>query len=150
MRLVVATPTSTELDAQGVLHVRAEDESGAFGVLPGHADFVTALPVSVVSWRDARGDEHHVAVRGGVLTVAGGEVGIAARQAICEDDLEELERKVRDRFRSAEEEERSARAGTSRLHLAAIRQIRRVLEASRATAASFSAGRGESGPEGAP
>ena len=33
-------------------HLRAEDDTGAFGILPGHADFLTVLAVSVVTWRD--------------------------------------------------------------------------------------------------
>ena len=45
----------------------------AFGILPGHADFLTALSISVVTWRDQAGAEHHLAVRGGMLEVRGGE-----------------------------------------------------------------------------
>ena len=46
---------------------RAEDRSGAFGIAPGHANFITLLPVSVVTWREANGKEGFVLVRGGVL-----------------------------------------------------------------------------------
>ncbi|MEJ2130708.1 MAG: F0F1 ATP synthase subunit epsilon, partial [Gammaproteobacteria bacterium] len=66
MRLVVTTPISVVVDEADVRHVRAEDESGAFGILPGHADFVTVLAISVITWRSHRDEEHHVAVRGGV------------------------------------------------------------------------------------
>jgi F-type H+-transporting ATPase subunit epsilon len=31
--------------------LRAEDASGSFGILPGHAPFLTALAISIVSWR---------------------------------------------------------------------------------------------------
>ena len=41
-------PRVTLVRADGVTAVRAEDESGAFGVLPGHADLMTVLPPSVV------------------------------------------------------------------------------------------------------
>ena len=67
IQLTITTPTAVAVQADGVAHVRAEDETGAFGILPGHADFVTALTPSVVSWRDADGREGHCAVRGGVL-----------------------------------------------------------------------------------
>ena len=69
MRLLVTTPMAVIVDADSVRHVRAEDETGAFGILPGHADFITALAVSVITWRNGTDEEHHVAVRGGVLTV---------------------------------------------------------------------------------
>src|SRR3546814_13306793 len=77
--------------------VRAEDDSGAFGVLHGHADFVTALTVSVISWRDRDRAEHNVAVRGGVLQVRAGErVEIATPEAVAGDDMPRLETEVLD------------------------------------------------------
>ena len=69
MNLTVTTPLAIVAEADDVAHLRAEDETGAFGILSGHADFLTALAVSVVTWRDRRGTEHHVAVRGGMLEV---------------------------------------------------------------------------------
>ena len=50
MRLLITTPTAVVIDDPNVVAVRAEDESGSFGILNGHADFLTALTVSVVSW----------------------------------------------------------------------------------------------------
>ena len=59
MKLTVTTPLAIVLDVEDVAHLRAEDETGAFGILPAHADFLTALAVSVVTWRDAKGVERH-------------------------------------------------------------------------------------------
>src|SRR6516165_1340575 len=73
VRLTVTTPLAILVEASDVAHLRAEDETGAFGILPGHADFLTVLAVSVASWRDDRGAEHHVALRGGLLEVRGGD-----------------------------------------------------------------------------
>ena len=50
MRLTITTPLAIVVEADDVAHLRAEDETGAFGILPGHADFLTALAVSVASW----------------------------------------------------------------------------------------------------
>ncbi|HLN22636.1 MAG TPA: F0F1 ATP synthase subunit epsilon, partial [Patescibacteria group bacterium] len=72
MKLTVSTPLALLVEAEDVQAVRAEDDSGSFGILPGHADFLTALGVSVMTWRDHAGGEHHVALRGGVLEVIGG------------------------------------------------------------------------------
>ena len=132
MRLAVTTPLAIVIDTGDVAHLRAEDESGAFGVLAGHADFLTALAPSVVSWRDARGNEHHVAVRGGMLEVRGGEtIAIATREAVADDDLHRLETEVLVRFRRQLVDEQSARADANRLYLAAIRQISRFLRPAR-------------------
>ena len=52
MRLIITTPTAIALDESSVRHVRAEDPSGAFGIEPGHADFLTTLSICVVRWRN--------------------------------------------------------------------------------------------------
>jgi F-type H+-transporting ATPase subunit epsilon len=128
MRLTVATPFAIITDAGDVVHVRAEDETGAFGLLPGHADFLTALAVSVLTWRDAEGREHHVALRGGMLQVQGGDaIAVATSEAVPGDDLHRLETDVLASFRRQLGEEQAARTDAQRLYLAAIRQIVRYL-----------------------
>lgn len=124
MNLTIATPLELVVDGADVSHLRAEDETGAFGLLPGHADFLTELAISVVTWRDETGAEHHVAVRGGMLSVRDGAmIKIATREAVPGDDLEHLETEVLDRFRRHISEEKSARTDAHRLYLAAIQQI---------------------------
>ncbi len=132
MRLTVTTPLATIAQAGDVVHLRAEDETGAFGILPGHADFLTALTISVATWRDAKGAEHHVAVRGGMLQIEGGNtITITAREAIAGDGLHRLETEVLDAFRRQNEEEQAARTDAQRLYIAAIRQICRFLKSGR-------------------
>lgn len=132
MKLLVTTPVSAVLEVEDVLHVRAEDETGAFGILPGHADFITVLSISVITWRDQAGERHHIAVRGGVLTVRGGQsVEIATRDAVGENTLRQLGDAVLTKFRDEAAAEKEARVSTTRLHLATIRQLQRYLEAGR-------------------
>jgi len=129
MKLLVTTPVSVIVDAEDVRHVRADDETGTFGILPGHADFITVLTVSVVTWRNHRDEEHHVAVRGGVLTVRDGNlVEIATREAAGEDTLRRLGGAVLERFREEAQAEEASRVSATRLHLATIRQLQRYLE----------------------
>jgi len=133
MRLVITTPTEAVLDAPDVAAVRAEDASGRFGILDGHTDLLTALTVSVVSWRTRDGREGHCAVRGGVLTVAGGNrVSVATREAVVADDLARLEHEVLARFRRTADEEAVARASSARLQLAAIKRMLAYLRPGRA------------------
>ena len=132
MRLLIATPTSVVVDEQNVAAVRAEDETGGFGILHGHAEFLTALTVSVVSWRGLEDRLQFCAVRHGVLSVSRGtEVAIATREAIVGDDLARLEQVVLTRFREALEAERSARTESLRLQMQAVRQIMRYLRPKR-------------------
>ena len=128
MKLTVTTPLAVVVSVDDVAHLRAEDETGAFGILPRHADFLTVLAVSVVTWRDAAGREHHVAVRGGMLEMQDGErIAIASREAVAGDDLARLENDVLVRFRQQQADEQEARTDAQRLYLAAIRRIRQML-----------------------
>lgn len=127
MRLAVTTPFAIVLDAPVVLHLRAEDATGQFGILPGHADFLTVLAVSVIGWRDAAALEHYVAVRGGVLEVHEDRITVATPEAVVGDDLDRLERDVVASFRRGAGVERRSRLDERRLHLAAMRQLTRYL-----------------------
>lgn len=128
MRLLITTPTRVVIDDPEVAALRAEDQSGSFGILDRHADFLTALTVSVVSWRTADGGQRFCAVRRGVLSVTRGrEVAIATRQALTGDDLDHLEQVVLAGFRQEIEAERTARAESLQLQMKAIRQIVRLL-----------------------
>lgn len=122
MRLRIVTPLSVVVD-EDIDSLRAEDASGSFGILSGHAPFLTALAVSIVSWRkDER--ERFCAVRGGVITV-GGEVAvaIATREAVAGDDLATLDTQVLAGFLSAADQERTEHVESVRLQLNAIRRM---------------------------
>jgi len=124
MRLLITTPIAIVVDQRDVVAVRAEDESGGFGILRGHADFLTVLTLSVVSWRLAGDVQRFCAVRRGMLTVSQGEeVAIATREAVVGDDLEHLEQVVLTEFRNKAETERVARTASLQLQMKAIRQI---------------------------
>ncbi len=132
MRLLITTPTALVIDDRDVVAVRAEDESGSFGILKGHADFLTALTVSVVSWQHEGDHQRFCAVSRGVLSVTNGnEVAIATREAVLGDDLDHLERVVLAQFRETVEAERSARTEGLKLQMKAIRQMLRYLRPER-------------------
>jgi F-type H+-transporting ATPase subunit epsilon len=132
VKLTVTTPLAIIIEADDVAHLRAEDDSGVFGILPGHAAFLTALSVSVASWRDAAGTDHHVALRGGMLAVRGGDtITIATREAVAGDDIGRLQSEVLAGFARRDDEEHTARLDAQRLYLAAIRQIYHFLRSER-------------------
>jgi F-type H+-transporting ATPase subunit epsilon len=129
MRLRIITPLSVVVDEDGVLALRAEDDTGSFGILPGHADFLTSLSISVVSWTSADAARRYSAVRRGVLSVtAGRDISIVTREAITGDDLATLDETVLSRFRTDIETERTEHVESTRLQLSAIRQIMRHLQ----------------------
>ena len=138
MKLAIVTPLQVVVDEEAVVSIRAEDASGSFGILSGHADFLTSLAISVVRWMRKDRTWGFCAVRGGVLTVAHGSVvSIATREAVAGDDLATLDQVVLDRFRTELDEERTQNVEATRLHLDMIRRL--VARASRGAAAGTDA-----------
>lgn len=135
MRLLITTPTAVVVDETGVTAVRAEDESGSFGIMNGHTDLLTAINVCIVSWKGGDEKRRYCAVRRGMLSVSktadGTEVAIATREATTGDQLEHLEQVVLEKFWRHQETERSARTESLHLQMKAVRQIMRFLRPKR-------------------
>jgi len=122
MRLEIITPLSIVVD-EDIESLRAEDDTGSFGILPGHAPFLTALSISIVSWRAADKDRF-CAVRKGVMTVSGNtNIAIATREAVTGNDLATLDEEVLHRFQTEADEERVEHVEAMRLQMNAIRQM---------------------------
>jgi F-type H+-transporting ATPase subunit epsilon len=134
LHLTIATPARVLFDSTEVVALRAEDATGSFGILPGHAAFLTVLAPSVLRWHAADGVEHFCAVKEGVLRVSGGhEIAIACREGVMGANgtsLEVLEAQV-DAARAAQiDAVRRARVDETRLHAQAVRQLLRYLRPS--------------------
>jgi F-type H+-transporting ATPase subunit epsilon len=97
MRLVVAEQVD-EVVAPGI--------EGYFGVLPGHAPFLTTLGTGIVTYRIGR-DEHQLAVSGGFAEVRNDKVIILADTA---ERPEEIDRARAERSRERAERRLSGRA----------------------------------------
>jgi F-type H+-transporting ATPase subunit epsilon len=134
LHLTIATPSRVLFDSTEVAALRAEDATGSFGILPGHAAFLTVLAPSVLRWHAADGIEIFCAVKEGVLRVSGGhEVSIACREGVMGTNgmsLEVLEAQV-DAARAAQiDAVRRARVDETRLHAQAVRRLLRYLRPS--------------------
>ena len=128
LRLTVATPSRLLVESEDVRSLRASDSSGSFGILPGHTDFLTVLPASVIEWREGDGGWRYCAVRGGVLSVSAGErIAVACREGVMGHDLADLAAEVRRAGSAETEADRHARAEQTRLHAQAVRQLVKYL-----------------------
>lgn len=128
LHLTITTPARVLVESDRVVAVRSEDQSGSFGVWPGHTDLLTVLTPSVVRWRTADGTARFCAVSGGVFTVsAGRDVSVACREGVVSDSLKDLEEKVRAVRAQQLEAERKARIDETRVHAYAVRQLVRFL-----------------------
>jgi len=128
LRLKIATPAAVLFDSEQVTALRAEDESGSFGILPGHADFLTVLTPSVLRWHEADGNLHYCAIEAGILSVtAGSVVTIACRDGVLADTLEVLETQIQAARAKHLDAMRCARVEQTRIHAQAVRQLLRYL-----------------------
>lgn len=124
LSLSITTPLHIVLDEIGIASLRGEDASGGFGILPGHADYVTVIDAGVLRWRGPLGPWRYCVVRGGVFTVsAGREVHVACRDAVIGDDLAKLQAQVAESRGAREEASRRTRTQSARLHARAIRRL---------------------------
>ena len=105
--------------------LRAEDESGSFGILDGHADLLTGTDCfsRFVATVPTAGSGY-CAVRRGVLSVRGGkQIAIATREAQRRRDLDALEASVLAQFRAMRRPNAADASRRLRLHTQAIRRI---------------------------
>jgi F-type H+-transporting ATPase subunit epsilon len=94
MRLRVLLPEQILLDTD-VQKVTAEAENGSFGLLPRHADFVTALVPGILTFTPADGREEFLAVDEGILVKCGADVRVSTRNAVLGQELGVLKRSGR-------------------------------------------------------
>lgn len=128
LHLSIATPAAVLFDGDAIAALRAEDESGSFGILPGHAAFLTVLRPTVLRWHGSDGVMHFCAVEEGVLQVIDGRhVTVACRDGLLGESLEALEAEVHAARARQLDAQRRARAEQTRLHAQAVRQLLRYL-----------------------
>lgn len=109
MRLELATPTRLLVSTE-VEEVVAPGSEGYFGVLPGHAAFLTTLGAGEVSYRHGRAEQRLV-VNGGFAEVNGERVIILAETA---ERPEEIDRERAERARQRAEQRLAGRSPDGR------------------------------------
>src|SRR5437879_13188213 len=98
LTLEIATPTRLVV-AQTVDEIVIPGSQGYFGVLPGHAPFLTTLGIGELMYRVGR-DEHYLAVSGGFAEVRNDKVIVLADTA---ERPEEIDRARAERSRERAE-----------------------------------------------
>ena len=127
----IATPTR-QVVAETVDEIVIPGSQGYFGVLPGHAPFLTTLGIGELMYRIGR-DEHHLAVAGGFAEVRNDKVIVLADTA---ERPEEIDRARAERARDRAERRLSGRSDEEvdyqRALEALMRALARIITAGRA------------------
>ncbi len=103
----IVTPTG--IFDRDITHIRLRDESGYFGVMKGHIDFLTVLVPSLCYYRDTGGREVFLAVDGGIFSVRQGAATLAAREVFESEDAEKLADTIENTFLKRSVSEASVR-----------------------------------------
>lgn len=122
MKVTLRLPTRILFEGQAT-RLTAVAQNGAFGILPNHTDFVTALVPSVLTLRLADGSETIFGLDEGILVKKGHGVAISVLRGVKGDDLASLKGTVEDSFVQMDEDERQARAAMSRLEANMVRRF---------------------------
>lgn len=88
LRLLVQTPAGVVFD-EPVDALRAEDEDGWFGVLPGRSDVVAILPPGLVLLQQGA-RERVVVVDAGLLSLEDGIAWVLTQEAVLAESLAEV------------------------------------------------------------
>lgn len=122
LTLEIATPTRLVL-AETVDEVVIPGLEGYFGVLPGHAPFLTTLGIGEVTYRRGR-DERHLAVAGGFAEVRNDKVIVLADSA---ERPEDIDRARAEKARARAEQRLSGRSAEDIDYARALGALARAL-----------------------
>ncbi len=122
LALEVATPMRLVV-ADQVDEVVAPGSLGYFGVLPGHAPFLTTLGIGELTYRKGR-EEYHLAVAGGFAEVRNDKVIVLADTAERPD---EIDRERAERARQRAEERLAGRSREETDYNRAMLALQRAL-----------------------
>lgn len=101
--------TPAKIMEKEITSVRLKDETGFFGILKGHTNFITVLVPSLVYYTDGNGKEVFLAVDEGILSVREGTVTITSREVYESDDAEKLAEIIENTLAKRDESEMAFR-----------------------------------------
>ncbi|WP_296424497.1 ATPase [Yoonia sp.] len=127
MHVTLRLPTKVLYDGR-VIRINAVAKNGAFGIMPNHIDFVTAIVPSVMTLGLADGSEEIFGLDEGLLVKKGHHVAVAVLRGVHGDDLGTLQQTVQDSFIEMDEDERRARSALSRLEANIVRRFAELRE----------------------
>jgi F-type H+-transporting ATPase subunit epsilon len=107
----------------GVTSFVGEDDSGSFGLRPGHERFATVLSFGLARFRVGPSAWEYLAVPGGVLYCRGNELLLCARRLFRHADYEEVARELREQLIAEERELHEFKQSLRRLEQEMLKRL---------------------------
>lgn len=124
LHLTIVTPTELLVDRLPVEIVRAEDATGSFGVMAGHANLLTVAQKGIIRWRTLDDRRGYCAVNRALIAVTGGsDFRVSAREGLIGDNLEALAPAIAAMREDSIERAKLERVAATRLHAQAVRGL---------------------------
>lgn len=120
--LVLLGATQTE-KIEGVTSFVAEDASGSFGILAGHARIITTLVFGLARFRVGDEPWQYLALPGGVLYFLDNELSLSTRSYLIDDNYERISTVLQERLLGEEEELRTMKEGLQRMEEEILRRM---------------------------
>jgi len=102
------------------------DRSGSFGILAGHARFMTTLTFGLARFRQAGADWQYVAVPGALLSFADNELTLSTRHFLIDADLDRIAASLDEQLLVEEENLRATRESLRRMEEEALKRLWRL------------------------
>jgi F-type H+-transporting ATPase subunit epsilon len=110
----------------GVSAFVGEDDSGSFGLLAGHARFMTELVFGLAQLRVGDGPWRYVAVPRALLYFVDDVLTLDARRFVLDDDYERISRTLREELVAEEEQLRGTRASLQAMEEELLKRLWQV------------------------
>jgi F-type H+-transporting ATPase subunit epsilon len=103
-----------------------EDRSGSFGILPGHARFMTSLVFGLARFRAAGGGWQYLALPGALLYFRNDELTLSTRHYVMDADYSRISTMLGRQLASEESEIRSVKTSLRRMEEEALKRMWRL------------------------
>jgi len=117
----IITPQAVEI-VENISFFRAEDQSGSFGILARHIEFLTTLEPSIaIAVIDDK--EYYYAFNGGILSFKNNALTITAKEFVQSDKISELLEMIKLSFQEQEAKEQLFSDNIENLQKAFIKKL---------------------------
>ncbi|WP_163339466.1 F0F1 ATP synthase subunit epsilon [Desulfopila sp. IMCC35008] len=115
-----------DIQIQGVTSFVGEDESGSFGILPGHARFMTVLVLGLASFRCGKKLRQYLAMPGAVLYFSDNILNLVCRHCMIDENYDHISRLLSEELLAEEEQLREVRQSLKRMEEALLKRMWKI------------------------
>lgn len=112
-----------EIRIEGVTSFVGEDESGGFGILPGHARLMTMLVLGLSRFRCGSKPWQYLAMPGAVLYFADDMLSLVCRHCLIDEDYDRISERLSEELLAEEEQLREVRQRLKNMEEALLKRM---------------------------